>query len=183
MKCFSILLLAAGALASPRMAALNARDLIDITGGMTAIGAAIDKTAAALNGWDGQAATVESVLTSQGEILEQMKQAAAKISAGKSLGLMDATSVIGPSNTLSAQVEAVMTAMVGKKAAFEKLGVLSAVVSTLNEQKQGADALAKAILEKMPAIAKPIAEPMAKQFGDKLDAALLQLGPSTGAPA
>jgi hypothetical protein len=175
MHHLSLLLFTATSMAGPFAAHIKTRDLPAITGTMEAIGTAIDTAAAGLTAWDGKGDSVEGILKASGAILEEMKKGSAKISGSAALGIMDAAAVIGPSNTLSGKVEGVMAAMVGKKDAFQKLGVLTAVVDVLKEQKGGADELQKAILGKMPALAQPIAGPMAKQIGDKLDAAIATL--------
>jgi hypothetical protein len=181
MQFLTLLLLATTSLASP----LYTRDLATsqglqdgptVVGALDGIGAAIEKCTSSITSWNGELTGVEEILKTSTAILAAMNKAVTSISSMPVLGIFEAASVIGPTNTLSAKVDAVTAALISKKAAFEKLGVLAAVTDTLKDQKRSADTLQKAIMDKMPALATPIAGPMAKQFGDKLDAALKQLG-------
>jgi len=151
-------------------------DSATIGAALDSIASAVEKCAAIITDWNGTVETVEDVLKASTGVLEEMKKATASVSNMKVLGLGEAMAVIGPTNTLSGKVDAVTAALLSKKAAFEKLQVLSAVTETLKEQKKVADELQEAVMLKMPALAKGIAGPMAKQFGTKLDAAIQQLG-------
>jgi hypothetical protein len=181
MQFLTLFLLVTTSLASP----LYTRDLATshglqdgptVVNALDGIGAAIERCTSSITSWNGEVTGVEEILKTSTEILDAMNKAVTSISSMPVLGIMEAVTVIGPTNTLSAKVDAVTAALISKKAAFEKLGVLVAVTDTLKEQKRSADTLQKAIMDKMPALATPIAKPMAKQFGDKLDAALKQLG-------
>ena len=181
MQFLSLLLLATASMASPLHVrdltyAQAAQDLSTVTGALESIGTAVEKCTTAITGWDGQAGGVDGIITLSNGILDEMKKATSTISSTATLGLADATAIVAPANALSAKVEGVTSALVAKKATFEKLGVTKKVTDALTAQKGGADALQKAIVGKLPALAGPVAGPIAKQFGDKLDAALKQLG-------
>jgi hypothetical protein len=160
----------------PKAKASGPTDSSTIGDALDGIAGAVEKCASAISGWNGAVETVEDVLKASSGVLDEMKKATSSISNLKVLSITEAMAVIGPTNTLSGRVDTVTAALLSKKAAFEKLGVLSAVTEQLKEQKTVAAELEAAVMLKMPALAKIIAGPMAKQFGTKLDAAIQQLG-------
>jgi hypothetical protein len=181
MQFLTLLLFIATSLASPISTddlgiGQGPKDSPTIGAALDSIAGAVEKCTSTITGWNGAAETVEDVLKASNGVLEEMKKATASITNMKVLTIAQAMAVIGPTNGLSGKVDAVTAALLSKKPAFEKLGVLSAVTETLKEQKTGADDLQKAVMSKMPALATIIAGPMAKQFGTKLDAAIQQLG-------
>jgi hypothetical protein len=173
MKFLTLLVLATTSLASPLHSKAPPKDTIGNS--LDSIGNAVEKCASVITGWNGELVGAEEIIKASNAILEEMKKATTSVSNLKTLNLLEAMAVIGPTNTLSGRVDAVTAALLAKKEAFQKIGVLSAVTETLKEQKTAADELQKAVMSKMPALASGIAGPMAKQFGDKLDAAIQQM--------
>jgi hypothetical protein len=175
MKAISILCLVGAAIAGPVPSVLlePRQGKAAILTGLANIGKAIDATTLMVNKWDGKAGTFDAILTSSNAIAKEIQSATTAINSAPEVGLLEATSVIAPANTLDGKVQSVTSALVAKKSGFQSIGKAADVKQNLVEQKNNAQALAKAIVAKMPALAGPVAEPLAQGFVTKLEAAVM----------
>lgn len=162
----------ASLLATSAFAAAVKRDLPTITTAMTDIGAAVDKMTADIKSWDGAATSAVAILDDSKAIKALLEQDTKKIQATDAIGLFDAISILGPTNTLTAKVDDVVTALKDKKAALNSAALGPVVLQELKDQKFAANDLATAIVGKLPSLAQAIGGPMAQQIVTKLDGAV-----------
>ncbi|KAF2673839.1 hypothetical protein BT63DRAFT_437439 [Microthyrium microscopicum] len=134
-----------------------------ITGEMTSIGAALDTLDTAITGLtDANAATAAKDLVSKSEaVAKAITAATGKIGSAAEVPLTDAISISTAANTLTSKTDKTITDLIEKKAIIAKVNEVATVKTQLNNQKTAADALAKAIVSKLPAAAKSIGESQA----------------------
>jgi hypothetical protein len=134
-----------------------------ITSGMSAIGAALDTLDTAITGLtDGNVDAQAKDLISKSEaVATAIKDATGKIGSAAEVPLADAIGISTAANGLTSKTDKTITDLIGKKALIAKANQAATVKTQLNNQKDAADALAKAIVSKLPAAAKSIGESQA----------------------
>jgi len=152
--------------------AQSSATLAAINGAFGNIGTALDTLDAAVKGLtDGNAQTQSKDLISKSEaVATAIKDATTKISGAKdALALTDAIGVSKSANSLLTKTTTTIDDLISKKALISKAGQAATTKAQLSAQKSAADALAKAITDKMPAAAKSIAQSQAAKIGSAID--------------
>jgi len=80
-----------------------------------------------------------------------LKDGVTKVSATEAIGLIDSIEVLYPVYNLNTAVDGVVKSLIEKKAMFEKAGVLMVVADRLAEEKDVAQQLVTAVVNKLPA--------------------------------
>jgi hypothetical protein len=116
-------------------------------------------------------ATVE--LTSKSNaILSALKDGASKISATTAVSLTEAIQLASKSAELSKNANAVVDALISKKAIFDKAGQSATVLSQLKDQLTATNTFATALVSKLPAAVASVGNAQAKQASDALTVSL-----------
>ncbi|KAL8285064.1 hypothetical protein RB600_009484 [Gaeumannomyces tritici] len=177
------LLLATG-LAAP--VSLTKRDLATIQGALKQVEDGLGKVKTAAQGLDGNDINSGTPILSASDALSKtIKQATADIQGSQELSLQDALSLQQSSSALITAAQDTVTALAGKKAALDQLGVTQVAVTTLKQQKTDSTAFGKVLVSKVPAIGQGIAQQSVDQIGQALDKgiAALSAAPAGGAAA
>lgn len=152
--------------------AQSSATLAAINGGFDSVGAALDTLDAAVKGLtDGNAeAQAKDLIAKSESVAKAIKDASGKITAAKDpLALTDALGVSKAANGLLAKTETTINDLTAKKDLIVKAKQGDTTKQQLTAQKTEADALAKAIVDKMPAAAKAIAQAQAAKIGTAID--------------
>jgi Hydrophobic surface binding protein A len=114
MQFLTLILLVTTSLASPLLRTFKApQDTIGNS--LDSIGSAVEKCTKVITSWNGELTGAEEIITASNAILDEMKKAAASISSLKTLNILEAVAVVGPTNGLSGKVDAVTSALLSKK--------------------------------------------------------------------
>ena len=152
LKNFVVLTLLGGAVAQ------SAKTLQAITSSFTAIGSALDTL-------DG---AVKSV--SDANVATVATEPTADISgAADQLALQDAIQVSTAANALTSKTDGTIGDLIAKKALIAKANQSATVKTQLTNQKAAADALANAIVGKMPALAQSVAKSQSAKISASID--------------
>lgn len=122
----------------------------------------------AIKGLTTDPATAAPILTASQGASGTLGTAATKINAAKDLGLFEAVGLQQTGSDLATMVQTTVTDLTAKKDVLDQLGVTSVAMMALTQQKTASGGLSTALLSKVPAIAKPIAQ----QSTDKISKAL-----------
>lgn len=133
----------------------------------------------AIKGLTTDPATAAPILTASQGASGTLGTAATKINAAKDLGLFEAVGLQQTGSDLATMVQTTVTDLTAKKDVLDQLGVTSVAAMALTQQKDASGGLSTALLSKVPAIAKPIAQ----QSTDKISKALDQGISALSAPA
>src|SRR6201999_4074704 len=99
-------------------------------------------------------------------IVKAIKDATAKISGAKdALVLQDALKVSDAANKLQTKTDQAIADLIAKKPLIAKANQVGSVKSQLSTQKAGSEALSKAIVGKMPALAQSVAKAQSAKIG------------------
>jgi Hydrophobic surface binding protein A len=188
----TIALVASVAVASPIevtvLDSLTTFDLPAVQAVFNSVSASIDKMISQVKEFDGDTAKMEPILAASTEIMNGLKEGTQKIASSPAMGIADALGILTPVGAMASKVDEIVTALSAKKDVFEKANIVSVVVQQLQDQRQAADKLAKAITNNLPlpTIIGPLAAPIAKQFTDKLESGIKAFGAEptelTGSP-
>jgi hypothetical protein len=133
------------------------------------IGAALDgldSAVKALTDGGDAAAQTKSTVAKSSAVEEAIKAATSAIKGSSAkLSLLDATGVSTAANTLISKTDTTISDLIAKKAIIVKYNQGGETKTQLTAQKAAADALAGAIVEKMPAAAQSIAKGQAAKVG------------------
>jgi hypothetical protein len=151
---------------------LNTFDLPAITDTFNAIQGGIDKMVTDVKAFTGDPQQLVAIQEDNDAILKIINDGTDKVSKSTAMGIMDALGILGPTGTLASKVDEVIAALADKKKLLSDLNLQSIVVKDLTDQRSASDNLIKAIVANlpMPSVLGMIANPIAKQITDKLDA-------------
>ncbi|KLU88849.1 hypothetical protein MAPG_07832 [Magnaporthiopsis poae ATCC 64411] len=136
------LLLATG-LAAPTTS-LARRDLASIQASLKKVEEGLGKVQTAVKALDpNDVNTAPPILTASDALSKTIKQATTDIQGSQALSLTDALSLQQSAGGLSTATQDTISALTGKKAALDQLGVASVAVSSLKQQKADSAALGK----------------------------------------
>lgn len=121
------------------------------------------------------------ILNASDTASKTLTDAGTKIQAAQDLGLFGALGLQQTAGDLTTQVQTTVGDLTAKKAVLDQLGVTSVAVDALNKQKSASGTLSTALLSKIPALAKPIAQQSTDQIGQALDMGIQALSaPAAG---
>lgn len=116
--------------------------------------------------------TAVAVLNSAQGAQSSIEQATAMIQGADNIGLFGALGLQQSATDVVDTVTTTLGSLTQKKPVFDQLGVSSVVSDALQQQKTGSTALSEALLSKVPALARPIAEQSTGQLTEALDNAI-----------
>lgn len=138
----------------------------------------------AINGLTTDPATAAPILTASMSASSTLKEAATQINAADDVSLFSAIGLQQTGTDLADQVGTTIGDLMNKKPVLDQLGVTSVAVQSLQQQKAASGGLSSALLSKVPAIAKPIAQQSTDKIGKTLDDGIAALSaPAAAAPA
>ncbi|TDZ14903.1 Cell wall mannoprotein 1 [Colletotrichum sidae] len=173
MYAFRILLVALQAWAIAASPILVARQRDIITSALTGVQKSLQNLDTAVRGLSASDPnSAVAVLNGAQGAQEALSKATTMISGADNLGLFGALGLQQTADGLVTQVQTTLGDLTQKKPVFDQLGVTSVVSDALQQQKAGSGALASTLLEKVPAIARPIAEQSTGQLTEALDKAI-----------
>ncbi|TID20718.1 cell wall protein [Venturia nashicola] len=100
---------------------------------------------------------------------QALADATTKIIATQPITLTDALTLQQSAQTLTATASTAVTNLIAKKAIIQQAGASAATLQSLMQQKTAADALAKAVVAKVPANVQSIAQQQTAAIGTSLD--------------
>lgn len=103
------------------------------------------------------------------DVLAAIKSAQSTVDGMSTIDQSAAITLAIPIKDLSSAVDASIIALIGKKDAFDKAGLSSLVLSSLQDQKKASDALTSALLGKLPEALQDTGKQLAKPAQDSLD--------------
>lgn len=139
--------------------------LATITSAITSVQDALGELGTAV---DGLSATdpnsAAPILTASEKVKTTIQSATQQVQGAEALGLGDALSLRDTAGGLVTSVQSTISSLTAKKADLDTLGVTSIAVQTLQQQQTDSKALSTAIVSKVPAIGKGIAEQSTTQI-------------------
>ncbi|KAH7369440.1 hydrophobic surface binding protein A-domain-containing protein [Plectosphaerella cucumerina] len=151
------------------MAGSAVAQLETIQTAITSVQDALGDLTTAVNGLNGaDANSAAPILTASTNVQSVLKTATTQVQGADALGLMEALGLQNTAGGLVTAVQGTVSALTAKKADLDQLGVTSIAVKTLQDQQQSSAALSTAIVSKVPAIGKNIAQ----QSIDQIDTAI-----------
>lgn len=130
--------------------------------------------------------TAIPILNASSSASKSLSDAATKIQAADSLGLFGALGLQKTAGDLTTQVMTTINDLVAKKPVLDMLGVSAVALDALQNQKAASGGLSDALLSKVPALARPVAQQSTDKISKTLDdgiAAFQAGGNSTTAAA
>lgn len=112
--------------------------------------------------------TALPILNASDSASKTLSGAATKIQSADNLGLIGALGLQQTGTDLATQVQTTIGDLTAKKAVLDQLGVTPVAVQALQQQKSASGGLTTALLGKVPAIARPIAQKSTDQIGQAL---------------
>ncbi|KAJ4424385.1 hypothetical protein N0V82_000904 [Gnomoniopsis sp. IMI 355080] len=134
----------------------------------------------AINGLNSDPQSALPILNASTMASQSLTEAGTKIQAADSLGLIGALGLQQTAGDLTTQVQTTIGDLTAKKAVLDQLGVTSVAVDALNKQKTASGGLSTALLSKVPAIAKPIAQQSTDKISQALDMGIQMLSAPAG---
>ncbi|KAF6835538.1 cell wall serine-threonine-rich galactomannoprotein mp1 [Colletotrichum plurivorum] len=110
-----------------------------------------------------------------------LETATSMIQNADNIGLFGALGLQQTATGVVDQVTTTLGDLTQKKPVFDQLGVTSVVSDALQQQKAGSGALSEALLSKVPALARPIAQQSTGQLTEALDNAIAAFKQPAGA--
>lgn len=137
----------------------------------------------AIKGLNSDPTSALPILNASDSASKTLTDAGTKIQAAKQLDLFGALGLQQTAGDLTTQVQTTIGDLTAKKAVLDQLGVTSVAVDALNKQKSASGGLSTALLSKVPAIAKPIAQKSTDQISQALDMGIQMLSAPAAAKA
>ncbi|OHE91300.1 cell wall protein [Colletotrichum orchidophilum] len=168
-----VLLVALQAWAITAAPLLAARQADTITTALGMVQTSLEKLDTAVKGISASDPnSVAPVLNAATGSQEALTKATSMIDGASNLGLFGALGLQQTADGLVGQVQTTLGDLSQKKPVFDQLGVSSVVADALQQQKTGSGALGDTLLQKVPAIARPIAQQSTGQLTEALDSAI-----------
>jgi len=164
-----------GASASGSLAPL---DLPTVQAAFEKVSAAVDKMTEAVNAYDGDELKLPAILESSVAISKMNTEGAEVVKKSKTMGIMDALTLVGLTQALQEKVVKVVAALNTKKDMLEKAGAKAEVLDQMMVQRKAADVLTAAVLGNLPlpSLIGPIASAVAATITDALNAGITAWG-------
>jgi len=166
--------LAASASATPIF-----QDLPTILSSISAISNALttfDTAVKALSPESNVATATTELNSKSAAILTALKESTTKIADTTPVSLTEAIQLASKSAELSKGANAVVDALIAKKAIFDKAGQSATVLKQLQEQLEATNAFAKALVSKLPSAVSSVGNAQAKQASDALARGITAFG-------
>ncbi|KAM4061153.1 hydrophobic surface binding protein A domain-containing protein [Hirsutella rhossiliensis] len=145
-----------------------ARDVATITGAVNAVGQGIEKLGSAVKGFSGDAKPVQD---SADKLISSLKDSESKVKGSDKLTLTDALGLQDPVKALQSKSETLVSDLKSRKPQIEKGGFCDLVREKVGSINSGSLALIKAVVDKVPTEAQPIAEGLASGLKKVLNSA------------
>lgn len=167
--------------ANGQIHALESRQADAIKSALMPVMASLKSLDTAINGLTSDPQTALPILNASDSASQTLTEAGSKIQAADDLTLIGALGLQQTAGDLTTQVQTTIGDLTAKKAVLDQLGVTSVAVGALQKQKTASGGLSTALLSKVPAIAKPIAQKSTDQIGQALDMGIQMLSaPAAG---
>ncbi|KAF2429274.1 hypothetical protein EJ08DRAFT_297642 [Tothia fuscella] len=127
-------------------------------------------------------ADTQKVVTASNAVQQALTTGTTMVNAIQPISLNDALGLQQTTGALTTQVMTTITDLTGKKAIIQQAGQTQTTLKSLQAQKTAADAFAKAVTAKVPAIAKNIASNQAGMVSTALQTGITAFG-GAAAPA
>ncbi|KAL0933930.1 cell wall protein [Colletotrichum truncatum] len=173
MHIFQILLIALQAWAITAAPILASRQAKTITTALGMVQTSLEKLDTAVKGLSASDPnSAVAVLNGAQGAQSALEKATSMIEGANNLGLIGALGLQQTADGVVGQVQTTLGDLTAKKPVFDQLGVTSVVSDALQQQKAGSGQLSEALLSKVPAIARPIAQQSTGQLTEALDGAI-----------
>lgn len=149
--------------------AMERRQADAIKAALMPVMASLQSLDTAINGLTSDPQSALPILNASDSASKTLTEAGTKIQAADSLGIFGALGLQQTAGDLTKQVQTTIGDLTAKKPVLDQLGVTSVAVDALNKQKTASGGLSTALLSKVPAIAKPIAQQSTDQISQALD--------------
>lgn len=144
------------------------RDLQIIQTSIQAVGTAITALDDSIKAIQGPADAMK-VLGMSMMVNQALTDATAKITASQPITLTETLTLQQSAQTLSTTAGSTVTDLIAKKAIIQQAGASAATLQNLMQQKTASDALAKAVVAKVPANVQSIAQQQTAMISTSLD--------------
>lgn len=149
--------------------AMERRQADAIKAALMPVMASLQSLDTAINGLTTDPQSALPILNASDSASKTLTDAGTKIQAADDLGIFGALGLQQTAGDLTKQVQTTIGDLTAKKPVLDQLGVTSVAVDALNKQKTASGGLSTALLSKVPAIAKPIAQQSTDQISQALD--------------
>lgn len=173
-------------LARAILATSAAAQLATIQSAITSVQDALGELGTAVQGLSAaDPNTAAPILTASTKVQTTIKSATQQVQGAEALGLGDALSLQDTAGGLVTAIQGTVSALTAKKPELDQLGVTSIAVQTLQQQKTESAALSSAIVSKVPAIGRNIAQQSIAEIDTAIDQgiAALSAGGAAAPPA
>ncbi|KAL3485719.1 hydrophobic surface binding protein A-domain-containing protein [Aspergillus germanicus] len=157
------------ALASTALAEPIKRALADYQNVFNAISAQVAVVDNVVASYVGGTATADAVQDASDDLETTINNGAAAIPGFAALGNLDALSLVGPIQDLTADVADLIDDLIAAEGDFVADGREGDVLASLNAQKTGTEAVRDAITPKVPAALQDIAETLSQGIVDEIE--------------
>lgn len=163
--------------------ALESRQADAIKSALMPVMASLQSLDTAIKGLSADPQSALPILNASDSASKTLTDAGTKIQAADDLSLFGALGLQQTAGDLTTQVQTTIGDLTAKKDVLDQLGVTSVAVDALNKQKSASGGLSTALLSKVPALAKPIAQMSTDKIGQALDMGIQMLSAPAAAKA
>lgn len=114
-------------------------------------------------------AAIETVSQKSEDLNSVISAAKDKVEKASPVGLIDAISISAPATDLAGAVGELAVNLGSKKPVLDKAGQAKSIVSKVAQSREHSKGLSKAILAKLPSVAKPVAEKATEKIDTSLE--------------
>lgn len=155
-------------LSATSAAPVTKRDLQTIQTSIAAVGTSLTALDGSIKAIQGPADAMKVLGMSQ-MVNQALTDATTKITATQPITLTDALTLQQSAQTLTTTAGTTVTDLIAKKAIIQQAGASAATLQNLMQQKTASDALAKAVVAKVPANVQSIAQQQTAMISTSLD--------------
>jgi hypothetical protein len=159
---------------------LVTRDINGVLAVMDRVNTGVTKMGVDLKLWLGDFEEARRILFDAKAVINDIQTGSQYIEAQPTLGVLEVLNLIVPMATLNNNVDTYTTALIDKKSQIDKLRLTGNFLNMIQQSRQGATGLSRAITSRLPITASWSAEPITNQIVQKLDKAIVAFG---GKPA
>lgn len=144
--------------------------MIDLTETFDHIFTALDTMTININGFKGDAAGVDLILSDAAVVQKAIAKGAAQIKASPSMTIPDIINILGPVTVMQSQVGGIVDTLSKQKVAITTAGGKDKIRAALQAEKDAADGLVTSIKANLPlpALTGPVAGPIAATITNEL---------------
>ncbi|KAE9982633.1 hypothetical protein BLS_003695 [Venturia inaequalis] len=150
---------------------ITKRDLQTVQASITSVGTALTALDTSIKAIQGPADAMK-VLGMSMMVNKALTDATTKITATQPLSLTDTLSLQKSAQTFTTVAQTTVTDLIAKKAIIQQAGASAATLQNLMQQKTASDALAKALVAKVPANVQSVAQQQTAMISTSLDKAI-----------